>query len=189
MARKQRKCKQCKRWFTPFNTLQKTCPTPACAIEEGKRLREKERRKETLERKRALKTRSDVLKEAQAAFNAYIRQRDRFEACVSCGRMPDDSTLITGSFWHASHYRSVGACSSLRFDEDNVHAACSTCNSHKSGNILEYRIGLVKKIGIERVERLESAPKLYRWTKEEALEIRDRYRRKKRELEKQHGDS
>lgn len=132
-----------------------------------------------------LKTRRDYLQEAQRAFNAWVRERDRGLPCISCGRTPDDSRLVTGSYWDASHYRSVGACSSLRFDEDNVHAACTTCNRHKSGNILEYRIALIEKIGQERVDRLESAPKHYRWTKEEAIQIRDRYRRRLRELRKE----
>ncbi|TCK68080.1 NinG protein, partial [Lonepinella koalarum] len=43
----------------------------------------------------------------------------------------------------------------LRFNEDNCHKQCQPCNTHLSGNITEYRINLVQKIGLERVEWLE----------------------------------
>ena len=51
------------------------------------------------------------------------------------------------------------------------------CNSHKSGNISEYRIGLIKKIGIELVEWLEKDhPRTKAWTVEELQAIRKYYR-------------
>ena len=36
----------------------------------------------------------------------------------------------------------------------NVHSACTRCNRQLSGNAVEYRIRLVNRIGLERVERL-----------------------------------
>jgi len=116
-------------------------------------------------------------KAAQKAFNAYIRSRDREEPCISCDK-PDNGQHQR----HASHYRSVGACSQLRFNEENVHASCAQCNGVKSGNITEYRIRLIKKIGVEKVEWLECQNKVTRYTCEELLEIERSYKEKLKEL-------
>ena len=130
-----------------------------CAIAFSKRKAEEKRKKQEKsdrleasrrmrERKEKLKSRSDWLKDLQRVFNEFIRLRDVDLPCISCGRYHQGQ-------YHAGHYRSVGACPELRFNEDNVHKQCSACNSHLSGNILEYRLGLIEKIGLERVEFLE----------------------------------
>ena len=130
-----------------------------CAIAYSKRKAEEKRKKQEKsdrleasrrmrDRKEKLKSRSDWLKEAQKAFNEFIRLRVKDLPCISCGRYHQGQ-------YHAGHYRRVGACPELRFNEDNVHKQCSACNSHLSGNILEYRLGLIEKIGLERVEFLE----------------------------------
>ena len=110
--------------------------------------------------------------EAQKAFNAYIRYRDRNLPCVSCDKPNDGSHQR-----HASHYRSVKACSALRFNEMNVHASCMQCNSHMSGNITEYRIRLIKKIGLEMVAWIESQNKVTRYTCEELKNIELKYKK------------
>jgi len=61
------------------------------------------------------------------------------------------------------------------FIADNLaHHNCAGCNTFKSGNLIEYRIGLVKKIGIKRVQWLEDnrrVPKTWkRWELEALLE-------------------
>ena len=155
---KQHKCKECGEYYTKFRSTQQVCSVK-CAMAMGKRKAEEKRKQQEnsdrLEagrrmraRKEALKSRSDWLKEAQKAFNEFIRLRDKDLPCISCGRYHQGQ-------WHAGHYRSVGACPELRFNEDNVHKQCSACNNHLSGNILEYRLGLIEKIGLERVEFLE----------------------------------
>ena len=116
-------------------------------------------------------------KAAQKAFNAYIRSRDREEPCISCDK-PDNGQHQR----HASHYRSVGACSQLRFNEENVHASCAQCNGVKSGNITEYRIRLIKKIGVENVEWLECQNEITRYSCEELLGIENTYKSKLKEL-------
>lgn len=155
---KQHKCKECGAYYIKKQSMQQVC-SMECAIAYSKRKAEEKRKKQEksdrLEagrrmraRKEALKSRSDWLKEAQKAFNEFIRLRDKDLPCISCGRYHEGQ-------YHAGHYRSVGACPELRFNEDNVHKQCSACNSHLSGNILEYRLGLIEKIGLERVEFLE----------------------------------
>lgn len=155
---KQHQCKECRAYYIKKQSMQQVC-SMECAIAYSKRKAEEKRKKQEksdrLEarrrmraRKEALKSRSDWLKEAQKAFNEFIRLRDKDLPCISCGRYHEGQ-------YHAGHYRSVGACPELRFNEDNVHKQCSVCNNHKSGNAIEYRINLIRKIGLERVEFLE----------------------------------
>lgn len=155
---KQHKCKECGAYYIKKQSTQQVC-SMKCAIAYSKRKAEEKRKKlekaDRLEasrrmrdRKEKLKSRSDWLKDLQRVFNEFIRLRDVDLPCISCGRYHQGQ-------YHAGHYRSVGACPELRFNEDNVHKQCSACNSHLSGNILEYRLGLIEKIGLERVEFLE----------------------------------
>jgi len=154
MGRKRPKvCRQCGEEFTPTRPLQSVCDFKCAlassrekAIVEAARIEAKRIR----ERKVELKPRSKWLQEAQAAVNAYVRVRDAHRPCVSCGQSPAQGQR------HASHYRSVGAMPSLRYCAAwNIHASCAQCNSMKSGNVVEYRIELVKRIGAERVAWLE----------------------------------
>ena len=171
---RQRKCSVCLEMFRPQRMGQRVC-SPACAAVQGKRDSEKQDRKETRERKQALKTRSDWLKEAQAAFNAFIRERDAALPCISCGR-------FHAGAYDAGHYRSVGAQPALRFHEDNCHKQCVPCNQHKSGNVVEYRLGLIARIGAERVEFLEQEHAPAKLTIDEAKAIKAHYVAKLRAL-------
>jgi len=168
------KCKVCRAPFDRRSMTHKCC-SPECAIEYARKERENRERKEIAARKLAIKRRSEWLKDAEAAFNAYIRARDKDRPCISCGR------FHTGSY-DAGHYRSVGAAQHLRFNEDNVHKQCCQCNQHKSGNAIEYRIGLVARIGIERVERLETNNEIKKWSIEEAKAIKAEYKAKLKEI-------
>ena len=171
------KCAICRTEYQKWRISQKVCGSPECAQAFAEKERDKKERKEYRARKEKLKSRSDWLQDAQTAVNAYIRARDEGKPCISCGRHHSGQN-------HAGHYRSVGAASHLRFDEQNIHLQCQPCNVHKSGNAIEYRINLVKRIGRAAVERLESDNRLKKWTIEEAKEIRDLYREKLRELKR-----
>ncbi len=110
--------------------------------------REKAERAKIKQVRENLKSRADWLKDLQKVFNQFIRLRDKDLPCISCGRFHQGQ-------WHAGHYRTTKACPELRFNEENCHKQCQPCNTHLSGNITEYRINLVQKIGLERVEWLE----------------------------------
>ncbi len=88
---------------------------------------------------------------AQNVFNAWIRKRDEGEGCICCG---------SHNQIQAGHYYSAGHHNNLRFEEDNCHSECLRCNYFLSGNLTKYREGLIKKIGIERVERLDMLSKV-----------------------------
>ncbi len=101
----------------------------------------------------SLKTASDYIKEAQVAFNSYIRVRDKHKPCISCGCLPGDT--VQGGKFDAGHYRSRGSASHLRYYLLNCHSQCVKCNRYLSGNVVEYRKGLIARIGAERVEQIE----------------------------------
>ena len=130
---------------------------------------------ELKERKEKLKSRSDWLREAQMSFNAFIRARDEGNSCISCGRK-------TGAKINAGHYLAVGSHPELRFNELNNNLQCEHCNTYLSGNQLEYRKGLIAKIGIDKVEWLEGPHDPKKYTIDEIKAIKDLYRLKLKEL-------
>ena len=142
----------------------------------------KVQRAETRKRKEAIKTIPQLIKEAQVEFNAYIRARDYLQPCICCG-MPLGTGEVGGAF-DAGHYRSTGSASHLRFHEDNVHGQRKHCNRYGAGRAVDYRIGLIQRIGLDRVEALESDNTPRKWTREELIQIRDTYRQKRKELER-----
>lgn len=103
--------------------------------------------------KESLKTAGDYTKEAQASVNKYIRLRDYGKPCISCGNSPAQKY---GGTIDAGHYRSRGAAGHLRFNTFNIHGQCVKCNRFNSGNAVDYRLKLIEKIGVDRVERLEN---------------------------------
>lgn len=162
--------------------------SPACTIvlADLKRLKaaakkEQEERAKTRVQKEALKSRSQWLKEAQAAFNAFIRERDSNEPCICCNRTKVDNHL-TGSSWDAGHYRSTGSAPHMRFIENNVHRQLVYCNQYKAGNAVDYRIGLIKRIGLEAVEALESDNTVRKYTIDDLKAIKATYKAKLKQL-------
>jgi hypothetical protein len=172
---KPKKCKQCSESFIPQRPLQMVCGAP-CAIAYGNKLKArkaadeaKKARRETKEKLAKIKTRAEHLREAQRFFNLFIRTRDANYPCISCNRWH------TGQY-HAGHYRSVGSAPHLRFNELNCHRQCSVCNNHLSGNQLEYRRGLIAKLGIKAVEQLEADQEPKHYTIEEIQAIKVKYK-------------
>lgn len=158
---REKTCKACGNRYMPVKPMQKVCG-PLCAIQFAQSERAKKERKqaaqERAEARKKLKTRADYMREAQAAVNRYVRLRDRDKGCVSC-----DRPATWNGQWHASHFRSVGAASAVRFNLWNIHKACSVCNHHLSGNLAEYRPRLVALIGQYRVDWLDSQNQVARY--------------------------
>lgn len=184
-VRRTRKCavKGCGNRFQPRNISHKVCG-PECAAVHAVAERKRLDVKQTRERKAALKTRSDHLKAAQGAFNAFIRERDKDQSCICCGRT-SEKQYLTGTNWDCGHYRSTGSAPHLRFNEDNAHRQLTVCNRHGAGRAVDYRIGLIARIGLTRVEALETDQAPAKWTAEELIAIRDTYRAKLRALKRE----
>lgn len=169
-------CRTCGKPFLRFRTTQAVCG-PRCAHRAVKADKKREA-EETRARRVALRSRRDWLNDTQVAFNAWIRLRDAHLPCVSCGRNHEGQ-------WHAGHYRTVGACPELRFDPRNVHKQCQPCNTHLHGNLIPYRIELIRRIGLEAVEALEGPHPPGRWSADELRTMRDAYRLLAKQLKEQ----
>ncbi|NBB11803.1 recombination protein NinG [Pseudomonas sp. SLFW] len=173
----------CGATFTPTRSFQKWC-SPDCAVVLARQAQEKQRksiaqreRREIKVRKEKLKSRAEHLKDTQTAFNAWVRARDALLPCVSCGRHHDGQ-------WHAGHYRTVSAHPALRFEPLNVWKQCAPCNTHKSGDLVNYRLELVRRIGEEKVTWLEGPHEPKKYTIEELKALTALYRAKTRELKR-----
>jgi Bacteriophage Lambda NinG protein len=171
---KTKLCRVCKELYQPIRPLQSVC-SPNCAYTHAKTIRVKAERKEIKEAKVKLKSKAEWLKEAQAIFNQFIRLRDKDLPCISCQR------FHTGQY-HAGHYLTTGAHPELRFDEINVHKQCSACNNYLSGNIVEYRINLIIKIGIDAVNYLEGKHQPKHYTIEDIKTLKAIYKEKVKTL-------
>lgn len=183
---KPKSCKICKRDFVPRSTTAQVCGMD-CAIKltEQKNAKNaariaKESRVAHRQAIKAAKPRSEVMREAQTAFNAWVRARDEGLPCISCGSLSRNS-------WDAGHYRARSIAPALRFHPYNVHRQCVQCNQHLHGNLIDFRIGLIKRIGLERVEWLEGQHPPAKYTIPELQEIKAKYRKLTRELKRAAG--
>ena len=189
-APRQKTCKNpaCKTSFVPQRLGQAVC-NYACglAIKDVNEAKAKKAladvgRKSVKAQKEKLKTRGEHMRETQIAFNAYIRLRDQLagHACISSGKPLDWS----GNAVDAGHYRSVGSAPHLRFDERNCHAQSKQDNRFLSGNAVDYRIGLIARIGLEAVDALEADQSVRKYTVDDLKAIKAHYRALTRELKR-----
>lgn len=193
MIAKQPKPKKCRNpacgiSFPPQRLGQAVC-SPKCGLaikdvnqaKARKSLAQVERREIKI-RKEKLKSRGEHMREAQQAFNEYIRTRDQAAGhlCISSGKPLDWS----GNAVDAGHYRSVGSAPHLRFDERNCHAQSKQDNRFLSGNAVDYRIGLIARIGQEAVDALEADQSVRKYSVEQIKGIKAYYRAKTRELKR-----
>ena len=181
MANNKRRCSQCKDYkYTADGIILQnsfycdiSCATTKAfkGIAKGREITHKAKKKEYYANDKS--TRREA---AQKAFNAYIRARDSDCSCISCGRS-------SGCKINAGHYKSVGSTPELRFNELNVHLQCEHCNMFKSGNIENYRINLIDKIGLDKVEWLEGPHEPKKYTCEDLKEIELIYKGKIKKLQ------
>lgn len=176
----------CGKRFTPARPMQVACGWE-CAKAIGERASAKliakaaaNDRQKTRTQIEAAKPRQYWLKKAEKAVNRYVRARDYFDGCISCS-LPSH----WDGQWHASHFRSVGAASAIRFNLWNIHKACSACNCKKAGNISEYRPRLILKIGPDRVDWLGTQNKRADFTPEYLQRLASVFNKKARREEKQ----
>lgn len=197
MKQSRRKCLVCKSpqsaWpHKPQSSLVRVC-SGACAlakVRSDKARADRKRSAEQASRTRAdrerLKTLPMLTKECQQAFNAWVRERDRGKPCISCGKdSAGGNKFITGSGFDCGHFRSVGSAPHHRFNPNNAHLQCVRDNQFLSGAIVEYRKGLIERIGLDAVEALEADNEPRKYSKDDLRAMRDDYRRRYRELKKQ----
>lgn len=185
---KPKRCKVCKADFLPRSPMAVVCSVP-CSLEHAKKVaalkRAKQQREERAQDKvklEGMKTYPQLIAACQKAFNAVVRMRDMLAGhrCISSGRVLDWS----GNAVDAGHYRSTGSAPHLRFNFDNCHAQSKHDNQFKSGNAVDYRLGLIARIGIERVEALESNNTPANWSHDDLRQMTKEFQRQLREMKK-----
>lgn len=190
----RRTCKICKTKFTAtFDNVWWCCPEHGFEYSqqllakkkiEAERKRKQEAQQERRElkiRKVALKTKPQWKKEAQAAFNKYVRLRDAGLPCISCGSTPEQKF---GGTMDCGHYRSRGAAAHLSFNLHNTAGQCARCNRHDSGAQKAFEQGLIERIGAEKVEALNNDNSTRKFDIPYLQRIKSIFTRKARALEK-----
>jgi hypothetical protein len=179
LTTKTRKCRACGNLFTQYQSFVTWC-SPECGAEIAAKKVAKIKREEAVKVRRAdkvkkesLKRRADYIKEAQTAFNLYIRTRDAQKPCICCGK-PLAVEAVGGGF-DCGHYRSVGSAPHLRFEETNAHGQTKQCNRWGAGRAVDYRLGLIQRIGLSAVEKLESDQTPRKYTVDELKAIKKHY--------------
>ena len=185
MLKVNRKCRWCGAGFEKQRPMQVVC-SPKCAVAYSIKQRERKTKQEkaakqrkenalTRLRKRELETYPQLVKKAQYAFNAFIRARDKGKPCISCfNPLPSKP-----NGYDAGHYRSVGAAPHLRFNENNCHGQCKHCNRWLTGNHVQYRIGLISRIGQNALEELEADNEPKHYTKDDLRDLEKYYKKKR----------
>jgi hypothetical protein len=166
---KEKKCKICKNSFIPSIFAQSVC-NYKCAMIHSKNLKEIKTKREWKAQKAVLKDKLKTLSQYEAdakkSFQKWVRMRDKDLPCISCGN-------LNTTDWAGGHFYSAGMYSGLMFDERNCHKQCNShCNKFLSGNLLEYRKGLLKRYGSEFVEQLDlisNEKRNYKYSKEELI--------------------
>lgn len=182
-----KKCPECAEKYQPTRQLQPCCEKMECkasyAIRHVEATRKRRRMQEMNVQKAdrkviklkldAIKPRGKLIAEADRAFCAYIRKRDQLagHTCISSGKPLDWS----GNNVDAGHYRSRGSAPHLRYDERNCHAQSKHDNRYLSGNAVDYRIGLISRIGLAEVEALEADQKPRKYSNDDLIAINAKY--------------
>lgn len=161
--------------------------------EKSKSKKKKEFNAETRRMKLAIKKRSEWIADLQKLVNQFVRMRDIGLPCVSCRRseveVEQDAIGKTGGAWDAGHYLSRGSHPELRFCLDNLARQCKSCNGG-SGNYARknhevqkhFRIELINRIGLERVEWLEGPHEPLKLTIPEIQALIAEYKAKMKQL-------
>lgn len=180
-------CPHCKGKLEPGQRIHPYCIDAWSKEQEAKAKRTEEKRvrleaklhRAALKKSRLVnRTLTDWKAIAQKETNALVLLRDKDLPCISCGRFHSE-------VWHAGHYRSRGSAPHLALDLRNIHKQCPQCNMHLHGNLIEYRKGLVKKMGESFVMELECDQASRKYTKHDMEVIAQKRRQQKKELERE----
>ncbi len=171
------RCKKCKEKFEPIRFNHKYCLKDECIRAFVAETNEKMWKQTKTRMKNDIKTTSDWMKEAQKVFNTYIRHRDKTKPCISCGSKLGDK-------YDAGHFWSSGGHKAVTFHEDNVHGQCVACNQWKHGNLINYREGLIKRIGELKYDELANcANDVRKYSADELQEIIATYKNKIKDVQ------
>lgn len=145
----------------------------------------KRKKKEKKPKEPGVKRKSDLVKKLDKVFSLYIRLRDvmpnGYFRCISCGRIKPFAEGDCGHYHSRTHM-------ATRFEEDNCHLECRSCNRMSADHLIQYRENLITKIGFNRVERLNVlAHSTKHWLDSELEEKIDYYKKEVKRLSAMKG--
>ncbi len=171
MANSKKRCKECLKYF-PADSIISLPAGKFCSMDHAIKFAQKKAAKQReldkqwqkdfkektstpRKAKEHLRKRSEWLSLLQDLVNQWVvHVRDKGKSCCTCGAPWGVRQM------HAGHYRSVGACSELRFELTNIHVQCVQCNSHNSGMRVEYQDFIVETYGQDHLDWLDGEHKL-----------------------------
>ncbi len=182
---KKKKCKNCNKLFIPYNSLQKgcsiTCAREIVKTQNIKKQEDYEKNKQILKelgiedvKKKKL---SKEIKNVVVQVHFYIRERDKYKPCISCGASWNN-TFEAGHFFPAGKYKH------LKFNLNNIFGQCTHCNRRLEGNVAGSSISIPERIGKPAFDELfklamETKNKPKRFTFEELNEIKIEVKKRK----------
>lgn len=154
---KTKKCKICKNSFEPTRQLQPTCNSIECQMEYANKHLKSKQLKAKREASKALKVfnesdKTKLKKTAQRLINEYSRirdERDRGRYCCTCKK------YISGQA-DGGHFLPTSGYSAIRYNTNQIHLQCKSCNRFNGGMPKEYRVFMIEKYGLKYVENLEA---------------------------------
>ena len=171
MANSKRKCANCGKYFA--QDLETWRKAPAgwfhnldCQVEKAIKLRDNARKRE---RARAKKDKPKKLDQKGLAHHwkltsdvmqKYAKLRDLHynRPCISCGKHHRSTYARNGNMPTGGHYKTKGANKALQFNLWNIHFEHLSCNSFDADHLVGMRENLLKRIGKDKLEFLESNP-------------------------------
>lgn len=172
MKQTTRKCKYCLERYTPKYSTTEPCPKYECRLKHLEANTAKINRANKAIARNEIKSYAQRLGEAKKVFQKWIRIRDKDKPCISCG-------TISSSVWDGGHFKKAELYSGVIFNEYNVNIQCGKCNRFLGGNELNYRTGLIAKIGEQAVlnlEHLAEMSRIKKYTNEELEQIKLKYK-------------
>lgn len=129
----------------------------------------KKKKKSLFNKKVKVTKKPDYVAKLDKVFSEYIRLRDTMPSgyfrCISCGKIKPYSQADCGHFYSRKHMNT-------RFDEDNCHAECRSCNRFSADHLIGYRENLIMKIGTKRFELLSwKANQIKHWSEFELKQL------------------
>ena len=158
--------------YTPKYSSTEPCPKYECRLQHLEANVAKINRANKATARDSIKSYAQRLGEAKKVFQKWIRLRDKDKPCISCGS-------ISSTVWDGGHFKKAELYSGVIFHEYNVNIQCGKCNRFLGGNELNYRTGLIAKIGEEAVlnlEHLAEMSRMKKYTNEELEEIKLKYK-------------
>jgi len=165
------RCKNCKEKFTAKKFLQKYCmEKDECIKVFLSEIKATKWKADKAVLKDKLKTLGQYEGEAKIAFQRWIRFRDLGKPCISCGKVTNEMD--------AGHFKKAEIYSGVIFNENNCHSQCRKCNRFQNGNELNYRLGLIKRYGLDfanDIEQLANDTRQFKFTKDQLIAKKMQY--------------